>query len=325
MTAGAHKTARLKSALHGESSRWLSAKGGRIERASIGEARGGVNVWGQRRPERPLPNPLDPCFNARMTARVDRPDITPPPARAGTVRLLFLIALAIAVLGVVFSGVWRHITLADLATGRIALLAFVAAHPVSSVALYVGAYTAVVGLSIPGALVMSLSGGLLFGPVEGGLAAIAGVTSGASLMYLAARSAFGDLLRRLVPESDLRSRLEAAVRRDAFAVLLTLRLMPAAPIVMVNLIAGFVRVPFGTYLAATLIGVAPATFLYAWVGSGLNRLVADGSVPDPARLLDWRLYIPLTGLALLSGASLMWRWRRASLPKAASSSNPPLH
>jgi uncharacterized membrane protein YdjX (TVP38/TMEM64 family) len=219
-----------------------------------------------------------------------------PPARRRILRLLPLAIILLVLILVLASGVWRHLSLEDLKARRIALKGFVHAHPVQSVLLYIGLYTAVVALSIPGALMMTLTGGFLFGTWIGGGAAAIGVAAGAVIMFLAAHTALGDVIRRRAAPDGLIARMEAGVRRHAFSYILFLRLMPAAPIWLVNIAAAFVRTPLWIYGSATLIGIAPSCFIYASIGAGLNRVFAAGGKPDFRALFHPEVFAALLAL-----------------------------
>jgi uncharacterized membrane protein YdjX (TVP38/TMEM64 family) len=229
-------------------------------------------------------------------------------------RILRFAPLAVVLLvlvGVLVSGVWRHLSLQDLEARRNVLKSFVRAHPMESLLLYTAAYCAVVALSIPGALIMTLTGGFLFGTWIGGAAAVAGVSSGAVIMFFAAHTAIGDAIRKRIAPDGLIHKVEAGVRRNAFSYLLFLRLMPAAPIWLVNIAAAFVRVPLWVYATSTLIGIAPSTFIYASIGASLDRVFAAGGTPDLRAVFHPRVFLALFALALLALAPAAYRgWRR---------------
>jgi uncharacterized membrane protein YdjX (TVP38/TMEM64 family) len=211
--------------------------------------------------------------------------------------LLVLLALLGAILA---SGVWRHLSLEEIRQRRAMLKALVRLHPALSLLAYVGLYAAVVALSIPGALVMTLSGGLLFGALVGGLAAVAGVSVGAVLMFLVVRTAVqGRLSLRGLGGRGL-ARIQEGLSRHAFLYLLALRLTPAAPIWMVNVAAGLVGAPLGAYAAATVLGVAPSSFIYAALGAGLDRLLDQGRPLGAGQVLQPAVLLPLAALCLLA-------------------------
>lgn len=222
----------------------------------------------------------------------------------------FLPILLIAVLfgGLVASGELRRLSLADLANHREALERLVTQRPLASLAVYIGAFMLVIVACVPGPSVMALTGGLLFGPIVGGAAALSGQLAGSIIVFLACRTAFGDWAARRA--GPVVARLEAGFSRDAFAYLLALRLMPVAPVFVVNLTAGFARVRLSTFVVATLVGSAPSSFIFAGLGAGLGRLFRQPGHADARLFLRPDIAIPLTALALLSLSPVVWRlWR----------------
>ncbi len=224
----------------------------------------------------------------------------------------------VAVAAVALSGVWRHLSLQELRDRRVELQAFVLRHPVLSLEVYGGGYAVLIALSLPGALVMSLAGGYLFGTLTGGATAIVGETIGAAAMFLAARSAFGAALAdRLFHKGGMGRRMVAAVEDNPFTGLLMLRLIPAVPFTLVNLAAGVVRMRLSTYVVATVIGIAPSTFIYAGIGQGLVVALNRNGVPKLSSVVRPDVYLPLIALAAM-GIGAFWlqarRKRRPTLP-----------
>lgn len=154
---------------------------------------------------------------------------------------------------------------------------FILNYRLAAIAIYIVIYIAAVALSLPGGLVLTLSGGFLFGGLLGGTAAVVAATVGASIIFLIATSAFGEhLLRRAGP---LVGKLADGFRDDAFFYLLFLRLVPVFPFVVVNLVPALVGVRLPVFVAATVIGIIPATFAFAFVGAGLDSVIrAQGAL-----------------------------------------------
>jgi len=242
-----------------------------------------------------------------------------------------LIALAVALaIGAVAA---KHLSLEELRERRAALTQFVHLHPLGAPAIYIGAFVLVVALSLPGALIMTLTGGLLFGSMFGAAAALAGASTGALLMFLVARSRlfacspWGAALRRRVRPDGVVARMEAEIRRHAFSYLLSLRLMPAVPFALVNLVSGFVNMPLSTYLAATLLGIAPSILIYASIGAGLGAVFDQGGAANLHILLRPQVLAPLCALAVLAvtpNLVRLWiaRRRQASLTSASPQAAP---
>jgi uncharacterized membrane protein YdjX (TVP38/TMEM64 family) len=193
-------------------------------------------------------------------------------APGGWRRLLPLLVLG-AVMALVFSMGWhRYLTLESIAANRDALQAAITEHWLLAILGYVALYGVVVALSLPGASVMTLSGGLLFGWFFGGLAAIVGATIGATGIFLIARTAAGETLR--AKAGPWIAKLQDGFKEDAMSYLLFLRLVPAFPFWLINLAPALLGVPLSTYVIATFIGIIPGTFAFASVGAGLDSVIA---------------------------------------------------
>ncbi len=159
----------------------------------------------------------------------------PPP-----VPLIAVVLLAVAGYLIVGRG---GLSLEALLRHRMAIDAFVNAHRVLAVLAYIGLYIVAVALSLPGAVFLTVSGGFLFGLAVGASAAVIGATIGATLIFLVARTALGEpLLRRAGPRA---AQLAQGFRDDAFSYLLFLRLVPAFPFFLVNLVPAFAGVRLG--------------------------------------------------------------------------------
>jgi uncharacterized membrane protein YdjX (TVP38/TMEM64 family) len=186
-------------------------------------------------------------------------------------RLLPLIAVVLLAGLAYYAFGHGGISLEALVRHRMAIEAFVAGHRVLAVLAFIAIYIAAVALSVPGALFLTMTGGFLFGLVVGATAATIGATAGATLIFLVARTALGEpLLRRVGPRA---SQLAKGFRDDAFSYLLFLRLVPAFPFFLVNLVPAFAGVWLGTFVGATALGIIPATFVYAFAGTGLDSVI----------------------------------------------------
>ena len=187
-------------------------------------------------------------------------------------RYLPLVVLA-AVMALVFGMGWhKYISLEKVLSHREALQAAVNENRYLAVLAYVALYAAVVALSLPVALLLTLTGGLLFGWFVGGLASVAGATIGATAIFLIARTSLGEpLARRAGPKL---AKVRAGFEANAMSYLLLLRLVPVLPFWLVNLAPALLGVPLKTYVIATFIGIIPATFAYASAGASIDSVVA---------------------------------------------------
>ncbi|WP_149539742.1 TVP38/TMEM64 family protein [Siccirubricoccus phaeus] len=236
------------------------------------------------------------------------PDAAPP--SPAWIRLWPLLMLLAALALAWALGVQRSLSFEALAAQRAALLGLVAASPLLAVLGFIAVYVGVVALSLPGAVVLTLAGGFLFGPVWGAVAAVVGATLGACLLFLAARHALAETLARKA--GPLLGRVRAGLARDGFWYLLSLRLLPVVPFWLVNLAPALAGMPFASFAAATLVGIIPATAVFAGIGAGLGQVFEAGGHPDLSVMFAPGILLPLLGLAVLSLLGVWWRRRRGA-------------
>ncbi|HZT89042.1 MAG TPA: VTT domain-containing protein [Stellaceae bacterium] len=224
-----------------------------------------------------------------------------------TLRLLPL-GLLVAGGGLFLALGGRHyLTFAALADNREWLCGLVARSEVAAVIAFIAAYAGLTALSMPAAAIMTVAGGFLFGTWLGLGSALVGATLGAVAGFLAARWALAGLAERIGPRFR---RVEAELRSDAINYLLVLRLVPVFPFWLVNLVAGVVGIRLAPFLAATFIGMIPAAFIYASLGDGLGKMVAQGHSPDYCLACRKDVLLPLLGLAVLALLPVLYkRWR----------------
>jgi uncharacterized membrane protein YdjX (TVP38/TMEM64 family) len=175
-------------------------------------------------------------------------------------------------------------------------------------AAFLGIYIIAVAFSLPIALPLTLTGGALFGWLAVGLVMV-GATVGATVVFIAARTAFADLARERA--GPFLSRLEDGFSRNAFSYLLALRLIPAAPFWVVNIAPALTRMGAGSFVLATFIGIAPGTMVFVSVGRGFDHILGSGSVPDLQVLSSPAILGPLVALGLLALLPVAWRRVRA--------------
>jgi uncharacterized membrane protein YdjX (TVP38/TMEM64 family) len=222
------------------------------------------------------------------------------------------------------SGLGRHLSFETLVLKRQALRGWVEAHPVAGFLGYGAAYALAVALSIPGAVLLTIMAGFLFGAVTGSLLAIVAATLGASLLFLAARTSLGEMLARRA--GPFVARVGDGFRRDAASYMLFLRLVPVFPFWLVNLAPALFGVPLRTFLWTTAVGIAPGTLAFALAGAGLDSVVeaqaqahaacvAAGRTDCPMRfeassLLTPELLLAFVGLGIVALVPIaVRRWR----------------
>jgi uncharacterized membrane protein YdjX (TVP38/TMEM64 family) len=254
------------------------------------------------------------------------PSDTQTPGRAGEAeavrrplwRRIWPLLLLLTGLGLFFAlGLDRYLSFRALADHRDWLIAQVRDVPVLAALAYAAAYAAVAAFSIPGGAVLTILGGFLFGTWLGTAYAVTGATLGAVAVFLAARTALGDAMRRRAGGAV--QRMRRGFQENALSYLLFLRLIPVFPFWLVNLVPALVGVPLGTYALGTFAGIIPGTLVYASVGNGLDALVTAGGTPSLGIIFKPEVLGPIVGLGVLSLLPVgykKWRARRADSRQA---------
>ncbi|MBI1330947.1 MAG: TVP38/TMEM64 family protein [Alphaproteobacteria bacterium] len=219
-----------------------------------------------------------------------------------------LIALGIAAIAVFHLD--RYFTFEALAANRSWLLVQVAQNPVLVGLTFATVYVAATTLSLPGSSILTMSAGFLFGLTLGTSIAVVSATIGATILYVVARTSFGEILRGRA--LGTLHRLKEGFRKDAFSYLLFLRLVPLFPFWLINLVAAFLDVPSRTFIVGTFLGIIPGAAVYASVGSGLGAILDRGQKPDLAILLSPEILLPILALAALSLVPIGYRRLRRS-------------
>lgn len=226
-----------------------------------------------------------PMADDKPMAESRSSDMRSPRAQRLTAIAVITVFVIAAVL-VFATGLHRELSFATLIRHRAAIDTFVTEHRFAAFASFIAIYIAVVALSIPGAFILTVSGGLIFGAFFGGIGAFIGALAGASIIFLIARTALGGwLVKRAGPFAE---RLADGFRRDAFNYLLFLRLVPAFPFWLVNIVPALLGVQLSTFVAATALGIFPLTFAFAFFGSGLDSTIADQTAAYQACLAAGR-------------------------------------
>jgi uncharacterized membrane protein YdjX (TVP38/TMEM64 family) len=204
-----------------------------------------------------------------------------------------IIALCIFALIILirFSGLHELLTFEMLRQYRDQLLLITAQHYIISVGIFILLYIAVVALSIPGAIVLSLAAGFLFG-FWGIIYVNIGATIGAIAAFLVARYLIGDWLQKRYAEKFASFNKEIA--ENGHNYLLTLRLIPVFPFFLVNIFAGITKTPLVTYTWTTMTGIAPASFVFIYAGRQL------GLIDKPDDILTWQILLVFVFFGLLT-------------------------
>lgn len=230
---------------------------------------------------------------------------------AGIKRFVPLMVLIVVVIAVFASGVGRYLNLEALQTHEAALRGFVDDNLALALLAFIAVYALATAVSFPGAVVLTLAGGYLFGTWTGGAATVIGATIGAIMVFYVVQTSLGAALRaKAEADGGTLKKVIDGVGQGAFGYILTLRLIPLAPFWLVNVAAALAHVPLRAYALATFIGIMPATFIYSGIGSGIGALVERGETPDLGVIFEPRVLLPLVALGLLSLVTTLYQRRR---------------
>jgi uncharacterized membrane protein YdjX (TVP38/TMEM64 family) len=240
----------------------------------------------------PLPSPRDAMTEPANVNNVN--------AKTGLAsKLPILIILAVAGAGAFL--LRDQISFAALAQNREALIAFRDANYGLAAFVFILAYALLVGFSLPGATIATLTGGFLFGTFPGVLFNVTAATLGAIAIFMAARTGFGARFsERIEGKGGAVAKLQAGLRDNEWSVLFVMRLVPAVPFFLANLIPAFVGVKLSRFAISTFLGIMPGALVFTSVGAGLGEVFARGETPDLSIIFAPHILGPILGLAALS-------------------------
>lgn len=216
------------------------------------------------------------------------------------------LAILIACIAVVFASDLHHFfTFENLKKNREHLTLFTNQFPFIAPVIYITIYALSTSLSIPGATILTITGGFLFGNIFGTLYAVIGATLGATCIYFVSKIAFRDYFKEKA--GKFISTLENGFKKNAFNYLLFLRLIPLFPFFIINIVPALLGVKPKVFVTATFIGIIPGAFVYSSVGSGLGSIFDQGQEFSTSSILTPDIIIALTGLAILALLPIIYK------------------
>ena len=237
-------------------------------------------------------------------------DLTETAPKSAGARLLPLaIILTVAVIG--YFTLRDYLTFDALRDNREALLAFRDSHYLLTVLAFIAAYVVIVGFSLPGATVATLTGGFLFSTFPGALFNVTGATIGAVIIFLAAKWGLGDRLAARMEASEGKvKQLKDGIDENQWSVLFLMRLVPAVPFFVANIIPALVGVSLFRFVVTTFLGIIPGSVVYTSVGAGLGAVFERGETPDLGIIFEPQILLPLLGLSALAALPIIIRFFR---------------
>ena len=215
-------------------------------------------------------------------------------------RLIPLGLIAGALIAFFVFGGPEYFNMETLRENREALQAFVADNFIVAFLGFMALYAALTAISFPGASILSIVGGFMFGTLVGTAGIVVGATVGATALFLAARYAFGDLLRSKA-DGKLIRKFEKGLKENELSYLFILRLVPIFPFFVVNIAPAFFDVKLRNYIIATGLGIIPGSLVYASVGNGIGAVFDRGEDANLSGLMfQPQVILPIVGLIVLA-------------------------
>ena len=199
-----------------------------------------------------------------------------------------------------------YLSFETLRDNRQALLAFRDAHYAATVLGFMLVYVGIVVFSLPGATVATLTGGFLFATFPGALFNITAATIGAVGIFLAARWGLGErLAARMQSSQGAVKKIKDGIDENQWSMLFLIRLVPAVPFFVANLVPALVGVPLPRFAISTFLGIIPGGVVYTSVGAGLGEVFARGETPNLGIIFEPQILLPILGLCALAALPIV--------------------
>ena len=194
-------------------------------------------------------------------------------------RIAVVLVFAALVVAFIWFDLVRYLDLEYLKARQADIDTFYRQHPVTVLAAYFFAYVAITGLSLPGAAIMTLAGGAVFGLLWGTVVVSFASTLGATVAFVVSRYILRDGIQRRY--GDRLKTINAGVERDGGFYLFTMRLVPAFPFFVINLVMGLTPMRTFTFAWVSQVGMLPGTVVYVNAGTQLGRIESLQGILSP--------------------------------------------
>jgi len=220
-----------------------------------------------------------------------------------------VIVIVLAFLSAFFLGA-KAITFDDFISNRDQILAFCDSNLIVSVMIFMLMYISVVTFSIPGATILSVTGGFIFGLEVGLILNILSATMGATFLFLAVRLGFGNFLTRFEKGSAKFSNLIEQLKVNEINLLLLLRLIPVVPFFVANILPAIAGVSLKNFFWTTFLGIIPGGFVFTLIGANAGSFFDRGEAPDLTVFWSFEFLGPLICLIILVAFPMFFRVKR---------------
>lgn len=244
---------------------------------------------------------------------VESPGSAPSPVGGDGGHLRLALMLGIAALAVLGAIVLRdQLNFEALAANHERLIGLRDANYPVTVMVFMGIYVLLVAFSLPGATIATLVGGFLFATFPGVLYNVGAATIGASAIFLAARWGLGErLAARMDASRGAIRRIKDGIDDNQWSMLLLMRLLPAIPFFVANLLPALLGVAFHRFVLTTFLGIIPGTLVFTSVGAGLGGVFAREETPDMGVIFEPHILLPILGLSAVAALPMLLKVYRA--------------
>lgn len=230
-----------------------------------------------------------------------------PSKRMKKIAMAMVIIAAIAAFIIFDLG--RYLTYSYIKNSWEYIESLYASNQLAVIAAYMAIYILVTSLSLPGAPVMSVTGGALFGLVIGTIVVSIASTAGATIAFSVSRFILRDWVQKVFGKKL--KMVNEGIAREGSLYLLTMRLVPAVPFVFVNLIMGVTKMPLKTFFWISQLGMLPATIVLVNAGKELARIGSFSALTSPGRILS----LALLGIFPLAAKKLLAYYKSKRTPQ----------
>ena len=225
-----------------------------------------------------------------------------------------LIALATFLLLIIiinFSGYFSYLNLHQISSNYLFIENYIDSNFFSACLIFILVYILAVIVVMPGAWLLTFSGGFFFGWIIGSFLTIIGATIGACILFILSKSILGKYLNKKIKnKKGVLANFEKNINDNAFNYLLFMRLMPLFPFVFVNIAPSLLGIGFFVFFITTFLGIIPATIIYSLLGSGASDIFVSGDLFHLKNLISYKIVIGLGGLSLLSLIPIIFKYKK---------------
>ena len=215
---------------------------------------------------------------------------------------LYLLATFLLVIIILnYTGIFSFINISLISKHNVFIVDYIENNFYKASLLYIAMYILVVVLSLPGAWLLTLTGGYVFGWQIGSFITVIGATIGACIIFVITKSLLGSYFKNKINnKKGMLKKLEQGIHNNAISYLLFMRLMPIFPFVFVNIAPAIIGIRLNIFFLTTFFGIVPGTIVYSLIGAGASEAFMQGNIMQLDGYMSFEIIIGLSGLSLLS-------------------------